>query len=97
MVIERINRVSKKSKKSKKSKNKSKESRKKAEKYKLYIYRFYSDGTVSNSKPCAECSRWLLLAEYVGVIYEIYYTDEHSNIQPYQYDCIQYLPYNTYF
>lgn len=88
MVMERIHRV----RNGKKSKNKERK-----EKYKLYIYRFYSDGTVSNSKPCAECSRWLLLAECVGVVYEIYYTDEDSVVQPYQYDWIQYLPYNTYF
>jgi hypothetical protein len=69
----------------------------KKEKCKLYIYRFYADGTLSNSKPCAECSRWLTLAEWVGVIYQIYYTNEKSILQPYHYDCTQYLPHHTYF
>ena len=92
MIINRITEGN-----SRKRKKEKREKREKKEKYKLYIYRFYSDGTLSNSKPCAECSRWLILAEAVGITYQIYYTDEHSDLQPYHYDCIQYLPYNTYF
>jgi len=67
-------------------------------KYKMYIYRFYADGTMSNAKPCAECTRWMKIAECLGVIYDVYYTDENASLTKYKHDCShQYLPYSTYW
>lgn len=67
------------------------------QKFKLYIYRFYVDGTVSNAKPCAECSRWLKLVSCLGIHYEVFYSDGNS-MKKYQYECDHlYLPSNTYF
>lgn len=72
-------------------------SRPKQKKYKLYIFRFFADGTRSNAKPCAECSRWMSLVKCLGIHYEIYYTDEYEKITSYKFDCNHYLPSGTYF
>ena len=70
------------------------------EKYQIYIYRFFADGTLSNAKPCAECSRWLEIVSCIGVKYDIYYTNEESCLVRYRSNkdfCNQYQPYTTYF
>lgn len=74
--------------------------KRKSKKYKIYIYRFFSDGTLSNAKPCAECSRWMKIATCVGIKYDIYYTNEHSSLSRYSHSHhspTRYQPYVTYF
>ncbi len=71
--------------------------REKKQKYKMYIYRFLSDGEVSNAKPCAECSRWVYVASMLGINYDIYYTNEKGNLEEFTYDCTHYVPKHTYF
>lgn len=66
----------------------------------MYIYRFFADGTLSNAKPCAECSRWMQIATCVGIHYDIYYTNENSSLSRYQKlqsHPTRYQPYVTYF
>jgi hypothetical protein len=70
----------------------------KLEKYKIYVYRFFADGTLSNAKPCAECTRWMQMAACVGIKYDIYYTDENSTLSKYcKRNPTRYQPYVTYF
>lgn len=78
-------------------KREKREKREKFQKYKIYIYRFFADGTLSNAKPCAECSRWMNMATCVGIKYDIYYTNEHSNLSRSPSSPTRYQPYVTYF
>ena len=72
--------------------------REKTQKYKLYVYRFLSDGSVCNAKPCAECSRWMYVASMMGIHYEIYYTDDDKKLKLFDYNSFHsYMPKNTYF
>jgi hypothetical protein len=80
-----------------KLKNKIKE---KPQKYKMYIYRFLSDGELATAKPCSECSRWIYIASMMGIHYDIYYTDENGKMREFDsfsYDCTHYVPKHTYF
>jgi hypothetical protein len=69
----------------------------KNQKYKMYIYRFLSDGEISNAKPCAECSRWIYIASMIGIKYDIYYTNDSGELEEFDYDCTHYVPKHTYF
>lgn len=69
----------------------------KQDRYKLYVCRFSAKGLLTNSKPCAECFRWICIARLLGIFYEVYYTDENEHINSFQYDCIEYIPQDTYF
>ena len=69
----------------------------KKKKYKLYVYRFLSDGSVCNAKPCAECSRWMYVASMMGIHYEIYHTDDDKTLKLFDYNCTHYIPKTTYF
>lgn len=69
----------------------------KKKKYKMYIYRFLSDGELSNAKPCSECSRWIYIASMIGINYDIHYTDDDGNLKIFDYDCTHYVPKHTYF
>lgn len=69
----------------------------KTQKYKMYIYRFLSNGDMSTAKPCAECSRWVYIASMMGINYDIYYTDDTGNFKEFDYDCTHYVPKHTYF
>lgn len=80
-----------------KSPKKLKEMKEKTQKYKMYIYRFLSDGEISNAKPCAECSRWIYIASMIGIKYDINYTDNDGNLKSFDYDCTHYVPKHTYF
>lgn len=86
---------------SKKSPTKLKQKLKeKTQKYKMYIYRFLSDGEMSTAKPCAECSRWVYIASMIGINYDIYYTDDSGKLKEFDYgcyDCTHYVPKHTYF
>lgn len=83
---------------SKKSPKKLKEKiKEKKQKYKMYIYRFLSDGEKAIAKPCAECSRWIYIASMLGINYDIYYTDNDGELKEFDYDCTHYVPKHTYF
>lgn len=69
----------------------------KSKKYKLYVYRFLSDGDISNAKPCAECSRWMYVASIIGIDYDVYYTDDDKTLKSYDYMSTHYVPKHTYF
>lgn len=71
--------------------------KKKHKKYKLYVYRFLSDGELSNAKPCAECSRWMYIASLIGVDYDVYYTDDDKKLKSYDFMSTHYVPKHTYF
>jgi len=68
-------------------------------KYKLYVYRFLTCGSLRDAKPCAECTRWIYMANSIGVHYEVYYTDDDETIKSYtDFDSTHhYIPKNTYF
>lgn len=86
---------------SKRSPKKLKEKLKeKTQKYKMYIYRFLSNGEMSTAKPCAECSRWIYIASMIGINYDIYYTDDNGKLREFDYEyqsCTHYVPKHTYF
>jgi pyrimidine deaminase RibD-like protein len=83
---------------SKKSPQKLKDKiKEKKRKYKMYIYRFLSDGEKSTAKPCSECSRWIYLSSMLGINYDIYYTDSKGELTEFDYDCTHYVPKHTYF
>lgn len=86
---------------SKKSPTKLKQKLKeKNQKYKMYIYRFLSNGEMSTAKPCAECSRWIYIASMIGINYDIYYTDDNGKLKEFDYEyhnCTHYVPKHTYF
>lgn len=64
----------------------------------MYVYRFGRNGTKINSKPCAECTRWILCAELVGVKYELYHVDDKEELILYDSESPGiYHPYQTYF
>ena len=72
----------------------------KRQKYKMFIYRFLSDGELSTAKPCAECSRWIYIASMIGINYDTYYTDDEGQLKKFNYDyydCTHYVPKHTYF
>ncbi len=70
----------------------------KTQKYKLYVYRFLSSGTLSNAKPCAECTRWICTANYLGIQYKVFYTDDDEKVKPFDSrDSSNYIPKHTYF
>ena len=71
--------------------------REKKQKFKMYIYRFLSDGEIATAKPCAECSRWVYVASMLGIKYDIYYTDNSGELKGFDYDCTHYVPKHTYF
>lgn len=53
-------------------------------KFRMYIYRFFDNGTKSLAKPCSECTRWMMIASYIGVEYEVYYTDQDTLLKKYR-------------
>lgn len=84
----------------KKLKEKIKETNKKYRKFRMYIYRFLSNGVMTIAKPCAECSRWIYIASMIGIEYDIYYTDDNGDLKNFNnayYDCTHYVPKHTYF
>ncbi len=70
---------------------------KRREKFKMYVFRFYASGGLANSKPCAECTRWVYLAATVGVEYDIYYTTDEETLSKFTGDSNTYSPISTYF
>lgn len=65
--------------------------------YKIYVYRFTSEGKLCNARPCAECTRWVYVSEMLGIYYDIYYTDDDENLKIYDFHSTQYVPKDTYF
>ncbi len=67
-------------------------------KFKFYVYRFLSTGELANAKPCAECTRWMSVAHSIGIIYDVYYTDDDQQLKYYDgEDSTHYIPKHTYF
>lgn len=65
--------------------------------YKIYVYRFTAAGKICNARPCAECTRWVYVAEMLGIYYDIYYTDDDEKLKTFDYFSTQYVPKDTYF
>lgn len=63
-------------------------------KFRMYIYRFFDNGTKSLAKPCSECTRWFMIASYLGIHYDIYYTDEDTFLKEYHLGQDESSPYN---
>lgn len=79
-------------------KKKKTNSKTKKSKFKMYVYRFSSDGEKVNSKPCAECTRWMICSELLGITYDIYYVDDQEKVQRYdKQNSGVYHPVRTYF
>jgi hypothetical protein len=65
--------------------------------FKLYVFRFWVDGTLSDARPCAECCRWFMVARRIGIHYDVYHTNEDGDVVKYDYRTGQYNPEFTYY
>jgi hypothetical protein len=68
------------------------------EKFDLIVIRIMANGQLSSAKPCAECSRWIRVAQGIGVEYTVFYSDVDGTLK--QFDdqpSSKYIPKNTYF